>query len=127
MRVCQRTKADATRRREQGAHCGGHAAHRVGSSPATKWCSLLRTGRAGKLEKTQPEAYRAFLAKVVGKRAEIENSRVFTANLKERLLTNFDHEEEHLKRLQFFFNEPSFDEWVQQNESLAAPSNTDPP
>jgi hypothetical protein len=72
-------------------------------------------GRAGKIEKTQPEAHRAFLAKEAEERREIENNRVFKAKLKERLLTDFDHEEEHLKRLQIFFKEPAFDEWLELN------------
>jgi hypothetical protein len=72
-------------------------------------------GRAGKIEKTQPEAYRAFLAKEAEERREIENNRVFKPKLKERLLIDFDHEEEHLKRLQIFFKEPAFDEWLELN------------
>jgi hypothetical protein len=80
-------------------------------------------GRVGEIEKEQPEGYRAFLAKAAGERAEIENSHVFKSNLKERLLTDFDHEEEHLKRLQIFFNEPSFEEWLQSNEPSEAQSN----
>jgi hypothetical protein len=70
-------------------------------------------GRAGKIEKTQPEAYRAFLAKEAEERTEIENNRVFKPKLKERLLTDFDHAEEHLKRLQIFFKELAFDEWIE--------------
>jgi hypothetical protein len=72
-------------------------------------------GRAGKIKKTQPEAHRAFLAKEAEERQEIENNRVFKSKLKERLLTDFDHEEEHLKRLQIFFKEPAFDEWLELN------------
>lgn len=70
-------------------------------------------GRAGKIEKMQPEAHRAFLAKEAEERREIETNRVFKPKLKERLLTDFDHEEEHLKRLQIFFKEPAFDEWLE--------------
>lgn len=72
-------------------------------------------GKAGQTEKKQPEAYRAFLAKEAEERREIETNRVFKPKLKERLLTDFDHEEEHLKRLQIFFKEPAFDEWLQLN------------
>jgi hypothetical protein len=72
-------------------------------------------GRAGKIKKTQPEAHRAFLAKEAEERSEIENNRVYKPKLKERLLTDFDHEEEHLKRLQIFFKEPAFDEWLELN------------
>jgi hypothetical protein len=79
--------------------------------------------RDTQLPDEQPETYRAFLAQAAGERAEIENSRVFKSNLKEQLLTDFDHEEEHLKRLQIFFSEPSFDEWLQSNEPLEAQSN----
>jgi hypothetical protein len=80
--------------------------------------------RVGEIEKEQPEGYRAFLAKAAGERAEIENSRVFKSNLKERLLADFDHEEEYLKRLQLFFKERTFDEWLRQHESVETDSNT---
>lgn len=72
-------------------------------------------GRAGRMEKEQPEGYNAFLAKSAAARLEIETSRVFKPALKKQLLTDFDHEEEHLKRLQIFFQEPSLDEWIQLN------------
>jgi hypothetical protein len=72
-------------------------------------------GRAGKLESEQPEAYSAFLAKAAQERREIEHNRVFKPHLKERLLTDFDHEEEHLTRLQRFFQKPTFDEWDKSN------------
>jgi len=72
-------------------------------------------GRVGKIEKKQRESYRVFLAKEAEQRSEIENNRVFKPKLKERLLTDFDHEEEHLKRLQIFFKEPTVDEWLQLN------------
>lgn len=72
-------------------------------------------GRARKIEKAQPEAHRAFLVKEAEERREIETNRVFKPKLKERLLADFDHEEEHLKRLQIFFKEPAFDEWLELN------------
>jgi hypothetical protein len=72
-------------------------------------------GRAGKIETEQPEAYRAFLTQAAEQRREIEHNRVFKPHLKERLLTDFDHEEEHLTRLQRFFHEPTFDEWDKSN------------
>jgi hypothetical protein len=72
-------------------------------------------GRAGKLESEQPEAYSAFLANAAEQRREIETNRVFKPHLKERLLADFDHEEEHLKRLQIFFQEPTLDEWIQRD------------
>lgn len=72
-------------------------------------------GRAGRMEKEQPEGYNAFLAKSAAARLEIETSRVFKPALKKQLLTDFDHEEEHLKRLQIFFQESSLDEWIHLN------------
>jgi vacuolar-type H+-ATPase subunit H len=74
-------------------------------------------GRAGQIESEQPEAYSAFLANAAEQRREIETNRVFKPHLKERLLADFDHEEEHLKRLQIFFHEPTLDEWIQLNFS----------
>jgi hypothetical protein len=74
--------------------------------------------RAGKIETEQPEVYTAFLAKSEDERLEIENNRVFKPKLKERLLSDFDHEEEHLKRLAAFFQEFTLDEWIQQNHDL---------
>lgn len=75
-------------------------------------------GRAGQIKTEQPEAYSAFLAKATVERCEIETSRVFKPHLKERLLADFDHEEEHLKRLQIFFREPTLDEWLGANPQL---------
>ncbi len=72
-------------------------------------------GRAGQIKTEQPEAYTAFLAKTAAERREIETNRVFKPHLKERLLADFDHEEEHLKRLQLFFQEPTLDEWIHSN------------
>ncbi len=40
-------------------------------------------------------------------------------SLKKRLLTDFDHEEEHLKRLQIYFQELTFDEWLQQHHETS--------
>jgi hypothetical protein len=74
-------------------------------------------GRAGNIESEQPEAYSAFLANAAEQRREIETNRVFKPHLKERLLADFDHEEEHLKRVQIFFHEPTLDEWIQLNFS----------
>ena len=72
-------------------------------------------GRAGEIAQAQPEAHKALLAQEATARAEIAHNRVFKAKLKERLLADFDHEEEHLKRLQVFFHEPTFDEWLELN------------
>jgi len=49
-------------------------------------------------------------------RSEIKTSRFFKPHLKERLLADFDYAEEHLKRLQRFFQEPAFDEWAELNQ-----------
>jgi hypothetical protein len=75
-------------------------------------------GRAGEIEKVQSEAYRAFLAKEAVERLEIEKSPVYKPKLKERLLRNFDHEEVHLDRLREFFQEPTLDDWLEQNPNL---------
>jgi len=67
------------------------------------------------LKQSSQKAYRALLANSTAKRSEIETSRVFKPALKKQLLTDFDHEEEHLNRLQRFLHEPTFDEWVELN------------
>jgi hypothetical protein len=61
------------------------------------------------------KAYSAFLEHKAGERAEIEQSGVFKAKLKAKLLTDFNHEESHLDRLRAYFNEPTLDEWLEQN------------
>jgi hypothetical protein len=86
--------------------------HREALQPA--YYDFLR-GRAGEIEKEQPEAYRAFLAKDLVERSEIENNRLYKPNLKERLLTNFDHEESRLDRIREFFKEPTLDEWLESS------------
>ncbi len=82
----------------------------------TRLFRFLEGKGAGKLESEQPEAYRAFLANAAEQRREIETSRVFKPTLKKQLLADFDHAEEHLKRLQRFFQEPTFDEWAELNQ-----------
>lgn len=90
------------------------ARHKRREALQPSYFDFLR-GRAGKLESEQPEAYSAFLAKAAEQRREIETNRVFKPALKKQLLTDFDHEEEHLTRLQRFFHEPTFDEWDKSN------------
>jgi hypothetical protein len=75
-------------------------------------------GREGKHQTEQPEAYRAFLATEAGERAEIEKNRIFKPKFKAHQLTIFDHEETHLDRLREYFQEPTFDEWLEQNHDL---------
>jgi len=77
----------------------------------------LRT-RDRQLQDEQKEAYRTFLEKEAEERSEIENSRVYKPRLKERLLADFDHEESHLSRLREFFQEPTFDEWLEQQSTV---------
>lgn len=71
--------------------------------------------REPKHQGERQKAYRGFLKHEVGERAEIENSSVYKAKLKAKLLTDFDHEESHLDRLRAYFNEPTLDEWLEQN------------
>ncbi len=82
-----------------------------GSSPCYDHLKV----RDGELQKEQPEAYQNFLTKSAEGRLEIENNRHYKSQLKERLLTNFDHEESHLERLRDYFKEPSFEEWLALN------------
>lgn len=73
--------------------------------------------RDRQLQDEQAEAYMAFLAKEARGRSEIENSRLYKPKFKERLLTDFDHEESHLARLRDFFQLPTFDEWLEQHHN----------
>jgi hypothetical protein len=75
-------------------------------------------GRAGKIETEQPEAYSAFLAKAAEQRLEIETNRIYKPKLKERLLSDFDHEESHLERLREYFHEPTLEQWLDVNFEL---------
>jgi hypothetical protein len=72
-------------------------------------------GREAEHRSERQKAYRAFLEHEAGERGEIEQSRVYKAKLKAKLLADFDHEESHLDRLCAYFNEPSLDEWLEQN------------
>jgi hypothetical protein len=75
--------------------------------------------REGEHRSERQKAYSAFLEQAAGERAEIENNHVFKAKLKAKLLTDFDHEESHLDRLRAYFNEPTLDEWLEQNPDLS--------
>jgi hypothetical protein len=72
-------------------------------------------GREGEHQIKRPEAYRAFLAKEAGERAEIENNRIFKPKFKAHQLDIFDHEESHLDRLRAYFNELTLDDWLEHN------------
>ncbi len=75
--------------------------------------------REGEHRNERLEAYRAFLAKEVEQRAEIENNRIFKPKFKAHQLEIFDHEESHLDRLQEYVREPTLDEWLEQNPDLS--------
>lgn len=72
-------------------------------------------GRAGHIEKTQPEAFTAFLAKEAAARLEIEHNRLYKPKFKAQLLAVFDAEESHLDRFRAAFQEPTFDQWREAN------------
>lgn len=68
--------------------------------------------REGERQKERQKAYSAFLAAAAGKRLEIEKSRVYKPKLRGKLLSDFDHEEAHLDRLREYFQDATFDEWL---------------
>jgi hypothetical protein len=68
--------------------------------------------RAMRMEKEQPDTYRAFLAKEVEERIEIEKNNSLNSHSKEQLLRDFNSEEAHLNRLSIFFREPTLDDWL---------------
>ncbi len=72
-------------------------------------------GREGEHQSERLEAYRAFLAKEAGERAEIESNRIFKPKFKAHQLAIFDHEESHLDRLRAYFQDPTLDEWLEFN------------
>jgi hypothetical protein len=72
-------------------------------------------GRAGELRKEQPEAHRAFLVTEAEERSEIENSRLYKPKFRAQLLTSFNEEESHLDRLRNFFEELTFEQWLEQH------------
>jgi hypothetical protein len=71
--------------------------------------------REGEHRKKRQKAYSAFLAEEAGQRSEIESNRVYKPKLKAKLLSDFDEEDGHLDRLRGFFQEPTFDDWLEQN------------
>lgn len=71
--------------------------------------------REGEHQRERREAHSAFLERETGERAEIENNRIFKPKFKKHQLEIFDHPESHLDRLRVYFNEPSLDEWLEQN------------
>jgi hypothetical protein len=86
--------------------------HREALQPA--YYDFLRA-RDGELQKERPKAYRAFLAKEAEERLEIEQKRLYKPKFKAQLLIVFDDAESHLDRFRDYFQEPNFDEWLEQN------------
>ncbi len=70
--------------------------------------------REGEYRKERRKAYSAFLAQEAVQRSEIENNPRLKV-MRKTLLTNFDEEEAHLDRLRDHFQEPTLDEWLEQN------------
>lgn len=71
--------------------------------------------REGEHRSDRQKAYSAFLEQEAGQRVDIENNRIFKPKFKAHQLEIFDHEESHLDRLRAYFNEPTLDEWLEQN------------
>jgi hypothetical protein len=71
--------------------------------------------REGEHRSERQKAYSAFLEQEAGQRSEIENNRIFKPRFKKHQLEIFDHPESHLDRLRVYFNEPTLDEWLDQN------------
>lgn len=71
--------------------------------------------REGEYRGECQKAYSTFLATEAEQRAEVENSRLFKPKFKAHQLEIFDHPESHLDRLRAYFNEPTLDEWLEQN------------
>jgi DNA-binding Lrp family transcriptional regulator len=71
--------------------------------------------REGEHRGERQEAYSAFLTAETEQRAEIESNRIFKPRFKKHQLEIFDHPESHLDRLRVYFNEPTLDEWLEQN------------
>lgn len=76
-------------------------------------------GREAEHRSERQKAYSSFLEHEAGERREIEQSSVYKAKLKTKLLADFDHEESHLDRLRAYFTEPTLDEWLEQNPDAA--------
>jgi hypothetical protein len=100
-------KAQAKREAQQ-ARQRDEEAHRAA------YFDFLR-GRAGEIEKTQPEAYRAFLDDSSTKRAELERGPAHKGQGKKIMLRVFDDERSHLERFTDFFQELTFDQWRELN------------
>lgn len=75
-------------------------------------------GRAGEIRKEQPEAYTSFLEREATEKSKIEQNRLYKPKFRAQLLTVFDEEESHLDRLRAFFQEPTFDEWLESNTNM---------
>lgn len=71
--------------------------------------------RAASTEKTQPEAYRAFLDDTAARRAELVAAPAHKGAAKKIYVRLFDDAESHLERFKDYFQEPSLDEWLQVN------------
>jgi rubrerythrin len=67
--------------------------------------------RAAETEKTQPAAYKSFLADQAAKRAELEQDPTHKGQAKKILLRIFDDEESHLERFKDCFNETTPEDW----------------
>lgn len=101
-------------RRRLGKHQAEQARQRRREALQPAYYDFLR-GREGEHRGEREEAYSAFLEWETGQRAEIENNRIFKPKFKKHQLEIFDHPESHLDRLRVYFNEPSLDEWLEQN------------
>ena len=105
---------EAEVKRQLAKHEAAQARQRRRDALQPAFYDYLRA-RKGEHRNERLEAYRAFLAKEIEQRAEIENNRIFKPKFKAHQLEIFDHEESHLDRLREYFREPSLDEWLEQN------------
>jgi len=67
--------------------------------------------RAGQTEKTQPEAYRAFLDDTATKRRGLEADPAHKGAAKKIYLRLFDDEQSRLERFRDYFGELPLEEW----------------
>jgi hypothetical protein len=98
-------------RKAQAKREAAEVRHRDEEARSAAYFDFLR-GRAGKVEKTQPEAYRAFLNDSAAQRAKLERNPIHKGQGKKILLRVFDDEQSHLERYRDYFNEPSLEEWL---------------
>jgi len=98
-------------RKAQAKREAAEARHRDEAARSAAYFDFLR-GRAGQVEKTQPEAYRAFLNDSAAQRAKLERNPTHKGQGKKILLRVFDDEQSHLERYRDYFNEPSLEEWL---------------